>query len=215
VGAGSGRDSLRLAEAGAEVGILDYSEAALAATRSLMMGNERVHLVRGDAFHLPFADASFDLVFHQGLLEHFRDPAPIIAENVRVLIPGGLLLVDVPQRWHIYTLGKRILIALNRWFAGWERSFSIRELEALLRDAGLELLSSYASWPEPSLAYRALRKGMAALGLAKLPMHPAPLPLIGTAGRRYKERYRQRRLGHYSAMVIGCVGRKPSGGVSA
>ena len=43
----------------------------------------------GDAFALPFADGTFDVVFHQGLLEHFRNPDDLIAENARVLKPGG------------------------------------------------------------------------------------------------------------------------------
>jgi len=211
VGAGSGRDSLRLAEQGAQVSVLDYSEAALASTRRLMRGAAGVALVRGDARRLPFGDERFDLVFHQGLLEHFREPAPIIAENARVLAPGGILLVDVPQRWHPYTLVKHTLIAMDRWFAGWERSFSARELEALLRGAGLEVLASYASWPEPGLAYRVLRKGLGQMRLARLPMHPAPLPLVGPACRRARAALRYHRLGHYSAMVIGTVARKRSG----
>ena len=86
-----------------------------------------VNPVGGNAFSLPFPDASFDLVFHQGLLEHFRQKEAnnLLKENIRVLKSGGLLLVDVPQRYHIYTVMKHILIALDKWFAGWEREFSI------------------------------------------------------------------------------------------
>jgi SAM-dependent methyltransferase len=165
-------------------------------------------LVRGDARRLPFADGSFDLVFHQGLLEHFRDPAPVVAEHARMLAPGGVLLIDVPQRWHAYTAVKRLLIALDRWFAGWERSFSVRELEGLMAAAGLEILVSYASWPEPGLAYRALRLALGRLGL-RLPGHPRPLPLLGPAGARLRAALRYRRLGHYTGMVLGTVARRP------
>ena len=88
VGAGSGRDSLHLAGLGARVTILDYSESALAATRRACGEAEGVELLRGDALALPFPDKSFDVVFHQGLLEHFRDPMPLLLENARVLAPG-------------------------------------------------------------------------------------------------------------------------------
>ncbi len=209
VGAGSGRDSLRLAERGAAVTVLDYSLPALASTQLAQSGTDAPRLVRGDALQLPFPDASFDVVFHQGLLEHFRDPAPLLAENARVLAPGGFLLVDVPQRWHYYTPIKKLLIALGRWFAGWECSFSARELEGLVRHCGLEVTCSYGSWPEPGLPYRALRQWLIRLGLGRLPMRPRPLPIVGTGWRRLLATLRYRRLGQYSAMVVGTVARKP------
>lgn len=48
---------------------------------------------------LPFSDDSFDLVYHSHVLEHFqRDQAPVfLAECLRVLRPGGLLRVVVPD----------------------------------------------------------------------------------------------------------------------
>ena len=42
---------------------------------------------------------SFDCVFSIGLLEHFDDPRPVLAEALRLLAPGGLLfMVIVPER---------------------------------------------------------------------------------------------------------------------
>jgi SAM-dependent methyltransferase len=209
VGAGSGRDSLRLAERGAEVTVLDYSPSALKVVSTHDREN-RLHLLRGDALALPFPTGSFDIVFHQGLLEHFRDPHPLLAENARVLAPGGLLLVDVPQRWHIYTLIKRVLIAADRWFAGWECSFSARELEGLLREVGLSPSLTYADWPVPGLAYRISRKLLIPIGL-RLPASPRPLPLVGALMKSCRAHLRYRRLGHYTAMVIGCMAKKPGG----
>ena len=43
-----------------------------------------------------------------------RDDADVLLrETARILRPGGCLVVDVPQTFHYYTLGKKLLIALD------------------------------------------------------------------------------------------------------
>ncbi len=49
----------------------------------------------GDCFHLPFRDASFDVVFGSGILHHFRDLDRALAEVSRVLRrPGRYLGIE-------------------------------------------------------------------------------------------------------------------------
>ncbi len=50
-------------------------------------------LQSADAGHLPYPDASFDLVMSAHLLEHCLDPHGALMEMLRVLKPGGLLLI--------------------------------------------------------------------------------------------------------------------------
>jgi SAM-dependent methyltransferase len=42
-----------------------------------------------DGISMPFADASFELVYCKQVLEHVRQPEPLLAEVRRVLVPGG------------------------------------------------------------------------------------------------------------------------------
>ncbi|MCC7495105.1 MAG: methyltransferase domain-containing protein [Fimbriimonadaceae bacterium] len=49
-----------------------------------------------DGHQLPFADASFDAVIAQAVLEHVLDPARCVAELHRVLQPAGLVYVETP-----------------------------------------------------------------------------------------------------------------------
>lgn len=63
------------------------------AQRRLTWYRDRLDLVRQDALTLPFRDQCFDVVTCLEALEFMPDPRRVIAEMVRVLKPGGLLLV--------------------------------------------------------------------------------------------------------------------------
>src|ERR1700733_6190070 len=55
---------------------------------------------RAKADSLPFADSSFDLVFHHLVAEHFESPFAANCEIARVLKPGGILLFLTPSRYY-------------------------------------------------------------------------------------------------------------------
>jgi len=56
--------------------------------------NGQTMLVQGDAHHLMFEDATFDAVTCLEALEFMQDPRQTVREMVRVLKPGGILLVS-------------------------------------------------------------------------------------------------------------------------
>lgn len=212
VGAGSGRDSVALASEGARTYILDYSMASLETARRVARRHGVAPiLVRADALRLPFRDGAFDVIFHQGLLEHFRDPMPLLRENVRALAGEGLLLVDVPQRWHLYTVLKHAMIATGTWFAGWETEFTIGQLEALLRRAGVRVVSRYGAWMVPGLFYRSLRAALLKLKTARLPLHPPRIPLLSAALERWRGLWDGTPVAFRTYFVIGALGRKDPG----
>lgn len=189
VGGGSSRDSVRLASHGRRVVVLDATESALQLGKLFARrANVRLLLVRGDALHLPFAGASFGTVFHQGLLEHFRNPRPLLMENRRVLRQGGALLVDVPQTYHPWTLLKKALLPLGLWFGGWETQFTPPGLQRLVRSAGFDIQSVYGEWMSPSLAYRLVREAGRRTGLWRLPLFPrwrGFAPMLRALDRRF------------------------------
>ncbi|MDR0515805.1 MAG: class I SAM-dependent methyltransferase [Fibromonadaceae bacterium] len=208
VGAGTGRDSLALARAGAKVFILDYSEESLKIAGGLRHeAPENLHLVRGNALNSPFPSETFDIVFHQGLAEHFRDPLPLLKENARLLKKGGICVCDVPQTFHLYTVLKHILIAMDKWFAGWETEFTMPQLKRLMKSAGFEIEHSYGDWMRPNLIYRIFREIGLKLGI-ELPKYP----LHGTAYQRWKDNalnfITRFNISSYTQVCIGVAGRK-------
>lgn len=209
VGAGSGRDSLDLARRGARVVVLDYVRTSFHVIRPQAEAlGLTIYPVCADARMLPFREGTFTLVFHQGLMEHFRDPMPLLRENARVLRPGAYFLVDVPQRFHIYTVAKHLLILLNRWFAGWETEYTPGQLERLVRSAGMTPLHTYGEWMVPGFFYRSLRYLLMRTGLARLPKYPRERWPFGSLGRWHRRRLGGTRFGLYTSAMIGVLARK-------
>jgi len=99
VGPGLGTDHAQFARSGARMFALDLTNSHLQLTRR-RFENEGLltRPVRGDAEGLPFADASFDLVYSYGVLHHTPDTAGAVREIHRVLRPGGLAIVGLYHR---------------------------------------------------------------------------------------------------------------------
>ena len=208
VGAGSGRDSFQLARENAIVYVLDYSPQALRIVKNLNEQNEvSVYLIQGDAFQIPMPDDTLDIIFHQGLMEHFKNPLPLLKEHFRVLKPGGLLLVDVPQRYHVYTIIKHILIFFNKWFAGWETEFSIGQLKSLLEQSGFVVKHQYGRWMRPSLFYRIIRESLKKINV-RLPLYPKGFKFIGKLRNRLREKFISKGWTFYTFLDIGVIGQK-------
>jgi SAM-dependent methyltransferase len=63
----------------------------------------------GDAAHIPFHDEVFDLVTCQTLLIHVADPRAVLREMMRVLQPGGLVVVSEPNNLaNVLSLGSTL-----------------------------------------------------------------------------------------------------------
>ncbi len=120
---------------------VDRATGAIQVARKLSSSFERhPAFVAGDAAALSFPDETFDVVFSQGLLEHFRDPLPLLREQVRVLKPTGSLIVDVPQKYAglgLYSIRKHLKIRRGTWPWGWETEYSYVELKRMGEAAGL------------------------------------------------------------------------------
>ena len=62
-----------------------------------------IHHVRHDldTGRLPFRDESFDALVSTEVLEHLRAPYLVLPEMVRILRPGGVLILTIPNYWNL------------------------------------------------------------------------------------------------------------------
>jgi SAM-dependent methyltransferase len=96
-GCGTAYGCQLLAAGGArEVIGVDIAQSVLEAVTPGMP--ESVRLQPADVRKLDFEDDTFDLVVCFEVIEHIEDPFTALDELVRVLVPGGLLLVSSPNR---------------------------------------------------------------------------------------------------------------------
>lgn len=144
VGAGSGKDCIALNKLGATCITLDYSRNALMWAKYFSQrDNYSIGRVLANGFFLPFKSESFDIVFSVGVIEHFKDPIPFIREQLRVVRQGSFLLIDVPQKYNMYTVVKKIRMVLRNFPFGWEGEFSASRLGKTLKSLDLKIVKYY------------------------------------------------------------------------
>jgi ubiquinone/menaquinone biosynthesis C-methylase UbiE len=195
-----------LSQLGNDVYLLDYSRESLRLVCS-SVSSPNVKLILADGQNCPFNDNTFDIVFHQGLLEHFSSPYRLLSENLRILKKGGFLVVDVPQTFHIYTIFKHILILFDLWFGGWERQFTRTSLMRLLKRFGFRPIHSYGDWSRPGIFYKILREVLKKIKI-RLPMYPKFLGLATEEFYKLQEHLRKKKLFLYTVLSIGVIAQK-------
>jgi malonyl-CoA O-methyltransferase len=121
---------------------LDLSRSMLARGKKRSSWFARASFVQGDASHLPFVDASFDVVIANQLLPWTAAPQSVFEEVARVLVPGGVFAFA--------TLGPDSLQEIRRAWASVDRDGHVNRfadmhdigdglVEAGLRDPVLDV----------------------------------------------------------------------------
>jgi len=113
-----------------------------------------VSFVRGNLFQMPFPDNYFDVVFNEGVIEHFSlEGYPTykdaLHEMVRITKKGGKVLVAVPN-WYCFphTIYKWVLTRIGKKYRyGYEKSFKHRELIKLFSEIGLKEIEITGFYP--------------------------------------------------------------------
>jgi ArsR family transcriptional regulator len=132
LGCGEGYLTIEASRWASQVIAIDRSKAVLDRARELAARRRVSNVVwkKGELEKLPLADESVDVALLSQALHHAGDPALAVREAVRILVPGGrLLILDLREHgegWVHERLG-------DRW-----PGFSDDRLRTLLVDAGLD-----------------------------------------------------------------------------
>lgn len=159
VGSGTGARSLALAReyrnTSLEVVMVDISRYSIRYVKGQAEENGIAPgLVLGDAFSLPFRDGMFDIVWNEGVNEHFTGDRrqAIFDEMARVCKDGGELIVMVPNAYNLpYRLTKKILELAGKWEYGFERPYTPHELAYRMTAAGATPTRRGGAWLTYSL----------------------------------------------------------------
>lgn len=94
-GCGEGYGADLIADVARRVIGLDYDESAVTHVRARY---PRVEMLQGNLAELPLADGAVDVVVNFQVIEHLWDQGQFVGECLRVLRPGGVLLMSTPNR---------------------------------------------------------------------------------------------------------------------
>ncbi len=116
-GCGAGGLTYRIAERCREAVGIDIEQYKLdfAAARAGQLGAPNVRFTCYAGGDLPFEDGSFDSIFCVDVIEHLPAPGRFVAEFLRVLRPGGMLLVSFGPPWG-HAHGKHMWTKLPGWW---------------------------------------------------------------------------------------------------
>lgn len=197
----------------AEIVGVDLNERGAETFAQAFDGHPQVRFERMDARRLEFPAASFDLVSIANSLHHFDDPSAVLDEMLRVLRPGGLLVVS-----EMYRDGQSEIqmthVLLHHWWAAVDRVDGVVHHETHTRAGLLDLLAP--------LGLRDLRlQDIAATD--DDPFRPEIMAQLGPVFERYQARAagrpdlqaqgqelrrRVEQIGFHSATTLLAVGRK-------
>ena len=129
---------------------VDVSRGTLKGLRSESVASHRIACSEGE--NLPFRDSTFELAVSMDVLEHVEAPERVLAEVVRVLKPGGVVLCYAVSRNNRFTFNWFLIRALealgvDHW--AWNGHAADRLVDPVQTSASLEQMGCRVHYLRP------------------------------------------------------------------
>jgi len=201
VGCGGGRLLKRMKKCGWQVEGTDFD--AQATQRVTARYGIRTHV--GDLPQCQLPANSFDAITMSQTIEHLYDPAATLHECLRILKPGGLLVMTTPN---VDSLGAN---EFGAFWRGWEAPrhlhlFSVESLRRLTQQAGFEVIEARTYSAGAAVVYRVSRTNQRARKLS----WPDELGLLFWGYRKEWHEYRTQKSHPQSGQNVLIRARKLS-----
>jgi SAM-dependent methyltransferase len=194
IGCGSGAFTRALGTAFSEVHGIDIQEHYLKQFREAVKDDPKFVVSHMSASDMSFPDDFFDTIVTIETLEHIPDLAGAARGMVRVLRPGGELLITVPNRWFPFenhgmqigswSCGRVPLLTYFPWLhrrLAPARVFTVRDLDSLFAMEGLSRFSLDYLWPTFEHGGNPLQRALRpTFGLMRR-LERSPLRMFGTS----------------------------------
>jgi SAM-dependent methyltransferase len=139
VGFGSGKTAVLLADMGYCVTAIDINDVLVGRMHEQygkLYPKGRLSFRKADMFSLPWKNEAFEIVYHQGVLEHFQDSSIVRALKEQARI-APLVIFDVPNsRCRVRPFGDERLLPAGHW-------------RHLIGEAGLGIIDELGRGPRP------------------------------------------------------------------
>jgi SAM-dependent methyltransferase len=128
------------ADRGAHPRGIDVAIDVVREARQVLRGH-RPGFVVGDVRAIPLHDGAVDAVYSMGTIEHFPEYAQAVREIFRILAPGGVAIVGVPNKLDPFLrpLMVHLMNLVGLYGYGMEKSFTPAALQRLLESAGFRV----------------------------------------------------------------------------
>ena len=154
-GYGGGMASATLAKKGFNLTCMDLSQNAIKKNQELFQEYTLSgKFLIGDIFNIPISSEKFDIVFNQGVMEHFRlegmNPSSAVKEMYRLVKKNGTLIIFVPAYYSplffVYAILKKLNLIEKYWPYADQDFLHKNELMEMMKEIGSDEIKIKRVW---------------------------------------------------------------------